>query len=87
MDKIFGRDSRYLDVTVPGPRFSSSHYFLDAFSIYYLAKCLMELIEYMPENRSVGGSTPPLGTISFDHLATTGGSQWRPGMESSRLRV
>jgi hypothetical protein len=63
------------------------HCFLDGFSVCCLAKCLMELIENVPENRSVGGSTPPLGTISFDHLATTGGSQWRPGMESSRLRV
>jgi hypothetical protein len=28
----------------------------------------MELIENMPENRSVGGSIPPLGTIFFNDL-------------------
>ncbi len=36
---------------------------MDGFSVCCLAKCLMELIENMPENRSVGGSIPPLGTI------------------------
>jgi hypothetical protein len=28
-----------------------------------------QLVEHATENRSVGGSIPPLGTIEFNHLA------------------
>jgi hypothetical protein len=31
-----------------------------------------QLVEHATENRSVGGSTPPLGTILFNDLAPSG---------------
>ena len=37
-----------------------------------------QLVEHATENRSVGGSTPPLGTFAFSRLADGCGNRGRP---------
>ena len=38
---------------------------------YKIHKCLFHMIKHQPENRSVGGSIPPLGTSKINTLCTS----------------
>ncbi len=55
--------SHRLDSTVP------THYNARLFSVFSQNAQVAQLVEHATENRSVGGSIPPLGTININDLA------------------